>query len=112
MKIRDLRKRAKYWQGRLGLKDWNVAVHWGVKTPGNPNPWNCEMTEDSVGNSTWSVEEAKAVILLDKRAPEVEETLLHELMHVRMEGHAPIGKYDAHYERGINALVKALMEDQ
>lgn len=68
------------------------------------------------GESSWHSEERQCWIAVAPASDAVmEETLIHELLHVLYEGHLPpvgMGEayYDASYELGLNRTAKALME--
>lgn len=100
MTIREARSLAGLWQARLGLTHWNVIVRWAKVGD--------ELEPGDYGQVTWWTEEARAEILLRKDVGEA--TIIHELVHLVLEGarHTPLA-YDASYERGINALVAALL---
>jgi Zn-dependent peptidase ImmA (M78 family) len=103
MTISKLRDRAEYWRNRLNLKEWTIRVDWGTKK---------EMS-DAVGTCIWSAEEMAAMVKLKRGEPahEIEPTLVHELLHLVLQGHANYdGNYDIHLERAINKLAAALCE--
>lgn len=109
MTIRELRKCAHGWQVALGLTEWKLTVAWG-KPAADPNPARLEMSEDCEGNAWWFTEDSHALILIRRRCTEPEETLVHELLHVLIEGHrAAPARYDPLYERAINKLTAALV---
>jgi hypothetical protein len=101
MPIKKLRGLCQLWQSRLGLKDWAITVRYGKPS---------DMTPSCVGNSSWEPDQqtAEVIILRPRYIPhDIEGTLIHELLHVRFEGHrAP--KVDTHLERAINAVTTAL----
>jgi len=100
MKIGELRKAAKYWQEKLNLTEWRIVVRFAKEE---------EMAGDEyAGHAYWVPEYPEATILL--RRGEGEHTLLHEMLHVRLEG-AGLNprKYNIGYERGINVLVEVLL---
>jgi len=108
MTIRELRGHAASWKKRLGLREWEIQVHWGSPSKA-PDPSQLEMSEDCDGNAWWFTEESHALILINKRSQIPLETLIHELLHVRLEGHKPApGKYDPLYERALNTIAKEL----
>lgn len=109
MGIRQLRVLAKEWQAKLGLTEWEIKVAWG-KLSDSPDPAKYEMYPDCEGNTWWFTEDFRVIILIRKGCEDLEGTLVHELLHVLIEGHrtAP-AKYDPLYERAINKLTKALL---
>jgi Zn-dependent peptidase ImmA (M78 family) len=105
MTISNLRARAEYWRNRLNLKEWDIRVEWGAKK---------EMA-DAVGTCIWSAEELCAIVKLKRGEPahEIEPTLVHELLHLVLQGHTNYdGKYDIHLERAINKLAAALCQTE
>lgn len=101
MTLKHLRARTEYWRERLNLKEWTISVGWGTKK---------EMA-GCVGCCTWSAEEMCALVKIkrDEPAKELEPTLVHELLHLVLQGHSNYdGEYDVHLERAINKLAAAL----
>jgi hypothetical protein len=109
MTIRELRRKASEYQIKLRLTEWDIRVVWG-RPSDQPDYWADEMDRDCDGNAWWSVEERRAIILLSRASIAPLETLKHELLHLRLEGHhAPEKKrYDQHYEWGLNAIAGAI----
>lgn len=109
LSIKEIRKEATHWQRELGLGDWEIQVNWG-RPAAVPNFDKGEMEADSVGNVCWHTEESVAWVYLRRGAGNVQETLVHEMLHVRLEGHreAPM-RYDPLYERALNAIATALV---
>jgi hypothetical protein len=70
-----------------------------------------EKNEDNVGCAWWHAEECVAAIRIapDLTDEQVEETVIHELLHLVLEGHMAIdGEYDEGYERGLNRIARTL----
>jgi hypothetical protein len=69
-----------------------------------------DMTDD--GNSDWHSEERTANVWVNHSMDDYERactTILHELLHIVIEGHKPwCGKYDVQYEFALNRLATAL----
>lgn len=105
--IRELRKAAQEYQALLGLTEWTIHVRWGEPAE-KPDYDKGQMDEGSVGNALWHAEECEAWVYLKRGAPDPQATLLHELLHIRLEGHKQPVRYDAMYERAINAIASAL----
>jgi hypothetical protein len=85
----------------LNLKEWTIGLEWGRKK---------EMV-DCVGCCLWQAEEQVAVIKLrkDHDGLSEEETLVHELLHIVLQGHDELGpQYSIPLERAINKIAKAL----
>jgi Zn-dependent peptidase ImmA (M78 family) len=102
-KLASLRKR---WLERLGLTDWEEIEVTLLPKDKLSYP-------DSDGYAYWQPEYKKAIIDInaDLDDAEIEETLVHELLHVRLEGHkllTPKTRYDALYERALNVLATTL----
>ena len=108
MKIAELRKDARAWQERLGLTEWQIQVNWG-KPSQQPDYSKGEMDAGSVGNACWHTEECRAWIYLRRGSEHLRETLVHELLHIRLEGHREPVRYSPLYERALNAIVAALL---
>lgn len=65
-----------------------------------------------MGCNVFSVEELDSLVLLCKGSPNIEETLVHELLHLVFDGHKDVdmvNNYDALHERALNRTAKALM---
>jgi len=107
--IRYLRKVCREYQIKLRLMEWDIRVGWGREVD-DPDYWAGEMDRDCEGNAWWSVEERRAIILLAKGSSAPLETLKHELLHLRLEGHHDASKkrYDEHYEWGLNAIADCI----
>ena len=113
--ISRLRAFTEAWASRLGLGDasdggWEISVLWATKTHESSGL----IDADCAGSCSWMVEHKQAFIYVSRRMnadwPEIQETLLHELLHIRLEGHLDRAKrYDAHYEHAINYLSKMLL---
>lgn len=102
MTLRALRSRAAFWVGRLNLKEWTVNVSWG---DGKEVP----EAGPVAGSCSWNVEHLTAEVTVTKGSAQVEQTLVHELLHIVLQGHADLsGPYDAHLERAINRITAAL----
>lgn len=112
MKISELRLAAGEWQARLGLHEWELLIAWGKKAqPGClPEIKKLEMDDDCEGNCYWQPEHPFGIILLRRKSTAHLHTLVHEMLHLRLEGHQnQPNDYDPLYERSINALTAALL---
>ena len=110
MRLVELKRVAKVWQRRLGIQDWKLEIIWGDKVDREATPFSDELTEGCAGLIWWSAEHAHAKIVLAKG--QSHSTLVHELLHLRLEGHLPgPRKYDALYERALNQLAEALIKE-
>lgn len=110
MTKRELTALTKLWQRRLQLGHWKIIVKFkGLDDMG-----------DNAGSVMYMPEHSKAEIwLLDPAQREegdendsIEEDLIHELLHLILNGHITLDKliYDAMFERGLNVIAKALLE--
>lgn len=100
MTLSELRERTMYWQERLNLREWDISIQWGTPR---------EM-EEALGLCLWNVEELSAVIKLRRRGAQQESTLVHELLHITLQGHEDYSTYDQHLERAINRIAAALIQ--
>lgn len=99
MTLAILRSRLTYWQHRLNLPEWTIRVNWGSKR---------EMG-DSVGLCLWHTEEQAAIVKILRGQPDTEETLVHELLHIVLQGHDELkDDYSVNLERAINRIAHAL----
>jgi len=117
MNLTQLRKRAKYWQDRLGLKHWTIKVVW-ARTGELDDADNQKV----YGLNTYDPNHMTSLIqiLHPKDADEaynVEETLIHELLHLFMfplESAAgfsiksPTDQWETAMEQTINRLSELL----
>lgn len=99
MRIKEVRSRLNHWQRRLNITHWKIDVKWIPKGE-----------SDDMGDSWWHFEEASAGIRLAKGARE--DTLLHELLHIVIDGHTNCDLYvpEPNHERAINDIARALIE--
>mgnify|MGYP000901181915 CR=1 FL=1 len=101
MRIKEVRTLLSEWRDRLNLTQWDISVYWAAS----------DIPPDIVGTCWWFTEEEKAEIhIRQTEDADVEETLVHELIHLSLEGHKePKHSTDRHYEQGINKLARALV---
>jgi hypothetical protein len=112
--IASLRRFTEAWALRLGLGTpdaggWGISVTWATKA----DAANGLISDEDAGSCVWMIEHREANIYLNKRyaadLAELHLTIIHELLHIRLEGHLPRAKrYDPHYEHAINYLSGAL----
>lgn len=100
MNLRELKGQLEYWQARLNLREWSITLQW--LTPKEAREFH--------GLCAWSVEDLTATIKLWQRSPKLEATLVHELLHLVLQGHREYETYDPTLERAINRISAALME--
>lgn len=68
--------------------------------------------DDCWGIATWDIENQHLSVIIAPHLAlaDVEETVVHELLHCRFEGHKPTcNKHDPHYEQGLNKVAAALV---
>ena len=104
MTLKRLRTLAKKWIVALRLTDWDIDFK---LVPDTEELGKC------AGTCVWQTEYKTATIEIagDQPPGEIEETLIHELLHLALEGHKPLTqnyKYDAMYERGLNVISEAM----
>ena len=103
MNIRQLRKLLEFWVEILNLPEWKIEVKWGTK----------KNLEECVGRNYFSIEELDSLILIDKNGDDIEGTLVHELLHLVLDGHRDVdltNKYDPMLERAINRTAAAMIK--
>jgi Zn-dependent peptidase ImmA (M78 family) len=104
MKLAEVRAYGKLWQSRLKLLDWDVQYRWMTKAE------SLEMS-DCNGFCQWSEQHRSAVIAISKDSESIPRTVIHELGHLRIEGHLPCsGETNIPLEVAINALTEALLK--
>jgi hypothetical protein len=108
MTVPQLRRELKKWQAVLSLQNWRIQIKRGREVSGAPVPFSDEINEECVGLTWWMPESPNAVVVI--RKGQGVHTLVHELLHLRLEGHkeTPL-KYDPNYERALNHLTDCLV---
>ena len=104
MTIQSVREAAAYWAEKLRLNDWEITVQFADNATMNKH--------ESDGLAMWSAEHRTAVILLRRKQDDIEGTLVHELLHVAIQGHIPQtaeDQYDVAEERAVNSIADALV---
>jgi hypothetical protein len=102
----ELQARCEYWLNRLGMAEW---LGCRPKQLGIPRVRvlirSKKKMDGAVGSCAWHAEECTADIELLRGHGE--ETLLHELLHLALEGHMTYAetKYSEMHERALNRLV-------
>lgn len=99
MTLAVLQQLGREWQEKLNLREWSISYSWGAK--------------GLEGCCFWHPEELHADVEVSRRARAKEQTLVHELLHVVLQGHLPCpgGEYDVHLERAINRISAAFVPD-
>lgn len=104
MTLATLRRITKLWQKRLKLQDWKINVRFNASIA----------SENAAGMADWHPDNRTAEIdILPPHliADDIEETLVHELLHVLYEGHTWYTEdlRSAHQERALNQTTAALV---
>ena len=116
MTARELNSLLRVWQERLGLSEWVIYIR--QCKPQDLATYDTRF--ENYAECNWSTETREAWIGIvaaryhaGHRDPRVvNESIVHELMHIALEGHKPLtGKYryDANYEYGLNKLASAIV---
>jgi hypothetical protein len=105
------RERLAYWQRRLGLNDWNITLM--VCRAG-------ELRPQTVGNLHWDAGRKTAVIRVldvadyglapDAAMRDVENTVVHELVHLELSSMPRSDASIAPEELAVSRLVDALLK--
>lgn len=96
MNIKELRAHLVHWQHKLNLADWRISIKWGA--PGHQ------------GWCSWHPEEQYGEIQINKSTLDPVSTLVHELLHIVLEGHQEhTREYSIPFERAINKIAAALL---
>lgn len=105
MTLREARDLSEFWKCVLNLPEWSVSVRWGTRAE-----MKDANEDDVVGLCIWSPEELTGQILLARRQDNHEQTIIHELLHLVLEGHRPMnGRYSELHERAINRIADGLL---
>lgn len=100
MTLSRLRERCDYWKDLLNLREWTIEVRWG----------STKETPRLHGYCWWHSEEFQAVVAVWKGSREKEAVLVHELLHIVIEGHQELTReYDVNIERAINRITYAML---
>lgn len=93
-----LKRRLKQWQKLFGLDSWKITLE--------IQP--AEKMSDALGQNFFSPEHETSDIYM--RVGEGEATLVHELLHLVIDGHKGQEKYSPMHERAINKLAAVLVQ--
>ena len=111
MRMIELRRALNQWRDRLGLANFKIELAQGRALPPGqePEPFSKDLAHDCSGHTWWQAEYPEVLIVV--RRGEDEATIVHELLHLRLEGHLTRPrKYDPLYERALNELADALVK--
>lgn len=116
MTAAGLNRLKRKWQKRLGLTDWVIRVRFvDEETMARETG-----AKDALGVSLWVPDRKTAKIYVlqprefkalekDELIPAtIEETLVHELLHILLEGHLVQSPSNINTERALNQLAKVL----
>ena len=105
MTLFELRRLCRLWQKRLRLENWAIAISFG--TP-------AEM-KDNLGSAGYDPRDLAADILIMPGATDaryhdggIEQTVIHELLHLVLHGDTEYAGEDVRQERSINVIADAL----
>lgn len=106
----DIGELAADWAERLCLPHWDIQVK--VVPEAAESSWEPgTLCSEHSGECWWNGEHGSAYILVSDKHPNPEQILVHEMLHLRLEGHLPEPlDYNHQYERAINAIADALLE--
>lgn len=103
MKLKALRELGRYWQDHLRLSDWSIKFDFMTKAHSKEHPaWN--------GFVIWDDQHHSASIRVSRDAQDITHAVVHELLHVRLEGHLPIEECNgsSNWEFVINTMATVL----
>jgi hypothetical protein len=98
----DLNNKLAFWKERLNLGQWSVSVV--MLDPSDLRP-------GTLGNIHWDPEKKTAVIrVLDRSMPDMEDTLVHELVHLELSSLPKTDASRSDEEFAVNRLAQALLD--
>jgi len=103
MTIARVREIVAEYRALLDLTDWDIRCRWSRRGE----------LADADGQCRWQPEYRIADVVLRRQQPdsEIPHTVVHELLHLRLQGHtlneAP---YDPQLELGINRTAAAILQ--
>lgn len=104
MTLTGLKGLCRLWQKRLKILDWTVSVRWG----------NDGELPEEYGICDYDPRQMIAEVVIRSGVdpkypnPDIEQTLIHELLHVVLHGDKDYDKEDILQERAINQITEAL----
>ena len=104
MTLRELLAYTGKWRDQLGLSQWEIEAKWMSAADRRSMP-------DTNGYCWWSEQHQYAEIRVSKDSEDIEHTVIHELLHLRLEGHEVMAEMDNHrtpVEVCINRLADQL----
>lgn len=119
MTLADAAARCRYWQSVLRLRDWNVVVKFGrsfdMSSPGAVGQcWQSTSQRRAIITLLDPVDFRPAVDAVDDHAHDIEDTIVHELLHLHFgDLRVPKGEQETPEqiaeERAIDAITGALV---
>jgi hypothetical protein len=102
MTLEQFRRRLKKWQKRVGLQDWGIT---GLICP------TSDLDPDTWANADWFADGESATIWVSEETPDehVDFWIVHELVHILLDGDGECPEYDVHHEVRINKITKAII---
>lgn len=103
MTLKALRELGRRWQAHLRLADWTIKFDFMTKAHSKEHPeWN--------GFVVWDDQHHSASIRISKDAQDITHALVHELMHIRLEGHVPMEEANtsSNWEFVMNTMATVL----
>jgi len=97
MRLTELQSLSILWQERLNLREWTITTRWGKGMKG------------LYGQCWWDPENLVATVEICKYSRDKELTLVHELLHLVLEGHEEFRGPNTVVERAINRIAAALI---
>lgn len=103
MTIHEARQILAEYQVLLDLGEWDIRLRWAKRG---------ELEKEDMGAVRWCTDTAQADMFVrrDLGHQELRDTVVHELIHIVLQGHADHnGKRDPMFERGINRVATAIL---
>jgi len=102
MTISEARQIVAEYQALLDLGEWEIKCRWAKRG---------ELPPDEDASIDWQTEHHSAKLILDRQQSEnVPHSILHELGHLRLEGHGEcVDRGDKLYELGLNRIASAIL---
>src|SRR6476469_4412964 len=103
-----LERQMKFWQKRLGLEEWNLALRVVRQTEIDRNSWGAAEWDPDLKSGVISVLDPRDYNLKGGELKlDMECTIVHELVHIQV---SPLAARDEHTrEEVVNKIMVALM---
>ena len=104
----DLQSRCDYWLDRLGMAEWRGNRPLTNIPRVRVRVRSIQKMDGNLGSCEWHAEVCEAEIEI--RRGQGEETLIHEILHLLLEGHTTYvpERYSEMHERALNRLARLL----